>query len=207
LESFKIVGLCIIVAIAYGISQDLITTRVCVEYFTIGHPPVWGGVADPTLLALTWGVLATWWVGLFLGVGAALAARIGKRPRASWRDLLKPVLILMATVGMAASAAGLITFLGTSDDDRFPGFPPEVPQHRRRLFAVDLAAHNAAYLVGFVGGVVCCALIWWKRGASERQTRRDALIRHKQRIEDSLPGRIYDGIVRPISKKKQAPFE
>ena len=60
LESLKIVGLCIAAAIVYGILHDQITARICVEYFSVAHPPVWGGIDDPTLLAFTWGVIATW---------------------------------------------------------------------------------------------------------------------------------------------------
>jgi hypothetical protein len=36
IESLKIVVLCIVAAIAYGILHDQVTARVCVEYFTIG---------------------------------------------------------------------------------------------------------------------------------------------------------------------------
>ena len=40
IESLKIVVLCIVAAIVYGILHDQVTARVCVEYFTIGHPPI-----------------------------------------------------------------------------------------------------------------------------------------------------------------------
>ena len=50
-------------AVFYGIAHDQVTVRVCLEYFTIGHPPVFK-TTSPALLALGWGVLATWWVGL-----------------------------------------------------------------------------------------------------------------------------------------------
>ena len=84
MESLKIVLLCILSAILYGILQDQVTARVCVEYFTIGHPPVFN-TESPTLLALGWGVIATWWVGLLLGipysrVKALLLAQVRRRP-------------------------------------------------------------------------------------------------------------------------------
>jgi hypothetical protein len=50
LESLKIILLCIEAAIVYGILHDQVTARVCVEYFTIGHPPIFH-TDDPTLLA------------------------------------------------------------------------------------------------------------------------------------------------------------
>lgn len=38
IESLKIVLLCIVAAIVYGILHDQVTARVCAEYFAIGHP-------------------------------------------------------------------------------------------------------------------------------------------------------------------------
>jgi hypothetical protein len=67
----SIILLCIVAAVIYGVVHDQITARICVEYFTIGHPPVFG-TDDPTLLGLGWGVIATWWVGLILGFPLAL---------------------------------------------------------------------------------------------------------------------------------------
>ena len=54
----KIVGMSIIAAVLYGIAHDQITARICVEYFTIGHPPIFG-TDDATLLGLGWGIFAT----------------------------------------------------------------------------------------------------------------------------------------------------
>lgn len=65
---------------AYGVLHDLVTAHVCVEYFTVGHPQLFEFETDsPTLLALGWGVVATWWVGAGLGVPLALVARVGSR--------------------------------------------------------------------------------------------------------------------------------
>ena len=68
----RIVLQCVALAIVYGIVHDVVTAHVCVEYFTIGHPTVIG-CTSPVMLALTWGVLATWWVGLGLGLLLGLA--------------------------------------------------------------------------------------------------------------------------------------
>ncbi|MBV8223051.1 MAG: hypothetical protein JO293_06785, partial [Candidatus Eremiobacteraeota bacterium] len=77
MEGARIWVLCIAAAVLYGELHDQITARVCVEYFTIGHPPLFP-TDDPTLLGLGWGVVATWWVGLVLGAGLAVAARAGR---------------------------------------------------------------------------------------------------------------------------------
>lgn len=61
----RIVLLSILAAIGYGIIHDQVTARICVEYFTIGHPPIFH-TDSPALLGVRWGILATWWVGLIL---------------------------------------------------------------------------------------------------------------------------------------------
>ena len=40
MEYVKIVAFCVAAAIAYGILHDQVTAHLCVEYFTIAHPPV-----------------------------------------------------------------------------------------------------------------------------------------------------------------------
>jgi GNAT superfamily N-acetyltransferase len=109
MESLKIVLLCVLAAVTYGVLQDQITAHVCREYFTIGHPSI--GTEDSTLLAFGWGFLATWWVGLGLGLLLAFSARFGSRPRLTVRDLVRPVVITILCVGVAATIAGLIGYL------------------------------------------------------------------------------------------------
>lgn len=75
-NALRIVRLAGAASVVYGILHDQVTARVCVEYFTIGHPSIFG-TEDPTLLGIGWGILATWWAGPLLGVPPALAARWG----------------------------------------------------------------------------------------------------------------------------------
>src|SRR3954469_11594932 len=93
-EAFRIILFATLAAILYGIVHDQVTAHLCVEYFTIAHPPVFA-IRSPFLLALGWGVIATWWVGLSLGVGLAAAARLGPMPRQSLADLRQPIVRLM----------------------------------------------------------------------------------------------------------------
>jgi hypothetical protein len=109
MESIKIILLCILSAVIYGILHDQITARVCVEYFTIGHPPIFH-TDSPTLLGLGWGVIATWWVGAFLGILAAVAARVGGLPKAAASELIWPLAVLMATAAVAALVSGIAGF-------------------------------------------------------------------------------------------------
>src|SRR6266545_7806607 len=101
MASMRIVLLCVLAAVVYGITQDQVTARVCVEYFTIGHLPLFE-TSSPTLLALGWGTVATWWVGLPLGLALSVAARAGSEPRRSARDLIRPIARLLGVVGACA---------------------------------------------------------------------------------------------------------
>ena len=164
-ESFKIIALCVGSGVLYGICQDQITARICVEYFTVGHPPILGGITDPTLLAFSWGIIATWWVGLILGIPAAFLARAGARPKLGWRNLRWPIAILFVVVGIMAAVAGLGGYVTGGLNDYYH------PQGVRASaeFQADAAAHSAAYATGFVGGVFVWGWIWWRRGQMERR--------------------------------------
>jgi hypothetical protein len=154
------------IAVVYGLLQDQVTARVCVEYFTIGHHDYWN-VQDPTLLALEWGVIATWWVGFFLGIALTISARIGRRrPRLTADDLLRPALLLLASTGCIALAAGVIGYFLALSGGVFLLKPLEtvVPHAKQVAFLADLWAHTAAYLAGFLGGIVLCFWSWYQRG-------------------------------------------
>src|SRR5687768_902651 len=95
-----------LVAVGYGVAHDLITAHLCVEYFTVAHPPVFP-TRSPILLGLGWGIIATWWVGLLLGLGLAAAARLGSPPKLELGDVRRPVLLLMLASALAALLAGI----------------------------------------------------------------------------------------------------
>src|SRR5437899_8227771 len=103
MRTLAIILMCVIAAVAYGIVHDQVTARVCVEYFTVGHPPVFG-TDDPTLLGLGWGIIATWWVGALLGVPLAVVARAGSRPKRSVGSLVPPVATLLSVMALGSLA-------------------------------------------------------------------------------------------------------
>ena len=178
-RSVAIVLLCVVAAIVYGIVHDQVTARICIEYFTVGHPPVFG-TDDPTLLGLGWGVLATWWVGLLLGVALALAARAGSRPKLAPSQLVRPITIMLALVGTFALLAGVV---GQRAAQRgwvrlLEPLASRVPPHKHVAFLTDLWAHSASYAGGFVGGAALCAWVLKRR-------RRDALM--ASRSDSTLP--------------------
>lgn len=164
--STQIILLSIGGAVLYGILHDQVTARICVEYFTIGHHDYWG-LQDPTLLAFEWGVVATWWVGLSLGLVLAICARGGRRrPPLTARHLLRPTLVLLTCTGIIALAAGVIGSVLARSGGVFLVKPLAllVPPTKQVAFLTDLWAHDASYLVGFLGGIVVCIWSWHQRG-------------------------------------------
>ena len=95
IRSLAIVLLCVAAAVGYGILHDQATARICVEYFTIWHPPIFV-TNDPTTLGLGWGVISTWWAGLMLGIPLAFAARFGRLPKWTASRLVRPIVKLLS---------------------------------------------------------------------------------------------------------------
>lgn len=165
MQSLGIVLVCVVAAVCYGVAHDQVTARVCVEYFTVGHPPVFD-TDDPTLLGLGWGIIATWWVGLLLGVPLAIVARAGSRPKRSARSLVRPLGWLLAVMAVCASLAGVAGWLLACSGVVFLVGPiaRALPVERHVPFLADLWAHSASYLVGLVGGIAVIIQVWRSRG-------------------------------------------
>lgn len=167
MQSLKIIVLCIFSAIIYGIAHDQITARICVEYFTIGHPPIFN-TTSPTLLGLGWGIIATWWVGLLLGIPLALIAQVGEMPKLSAANLMRPIIILILCSALAALLAGIVGFLLARAGVVWLLEPmaSKVPVNRHVAFLTDLWAHSASYLTGFLGGLGLLYWTWRQRYAA-----------------------------------------
>jgi hypothetical protein len=164
MHSIRIILLCIVAAVAYGMVHDQFTARICVEYFTVAHPLVFN-TNDPTLLGIGWGIAATWWVGLVLGVALAIVAQAGQRPKRSAGSLLRPVAWLLVVMAGCALAAGILGWvLARNGTVLLTGRLAEnIPSTRHADFVADLFAHSASYIVGFAGGIVILFLVWYAR--------------------------------------------
>jgi len=153
-EALKIIFFSTAAAVVYGILHDMVTANVCVEYFTIAHPPVFP-TENPFLLALGWGVIATWWVGLPLGILLAAAAQVGPRP-VPLANLWRRIVLVMVVSAVAALASGL-TGLALGLSGKFPltqDWTAILPPSRQARFAFDAWSHLASYGVGALGGLV-----------------------------------------------------
>lgn len=162
---FSVVLLAVVAAVAYGVVHDQVTVRVSLEYFTIGHPPVFA-TDSPTLLALGWGVLATWWVGLPLGFLLATATQAGRRhPPLSRRTVARLIGALLVVMAVGAAISGTVGYLlAASDQLLLPDrLAAAIPADRHDRFFAAWWSHGASYGVGIVGGLITVAAAWLLR--------------------------------------------
>lgn len=158
-EAIRIVLFATLAAIVYGVAHDQVTAHLCVEYFTIAHPPVFA-TDSPFLLALGWGVIATWWVGLPLGIGLAAAARLGAAPRLGLGEVRRPIVLLMIASALSACLAGIAgAVLVATGTAPVPGeWAALIPPDRHVVFAAAAWAHAASYAAGALGGLIVIGL-------------------------------------------------
>ncbi|MCA9310802.1 MAG: hypothetical protein KDA21_06325 [Phycisphaerales bacterium] len=158
MRGFEIILLCIAAAITYGILHDQVTARICIEYFTIGHPRVTTS-ESPTVIAITWGVIATWWMGALLGMPLAAACRLGRWPRLTAADLVRPLIIALALMMLVAALAGVVGSMWAPEHlIRLTGMANRIPEDRHVRFMIAAWAHTASYMAGIGAGIGL--LIW-----------------------------------------------
>lgn len=163
-EMFRIVVLFVFAAVAYGVLHDLITAHICVEYFTIGHPRLIAS-ESPVALALTWGVIATWWAGLLAGLLIAICARIGRWPKIDSTDLLRGIAVLMGAMALLAATAFIVaSVLASSGSIRLvPHLADRIDEGRHIRFLAVGGAHIASYAGGFLGSLVLAVQVLRRR--------------------------------------------
>lgn len=153
-------------SVVYGVLHDQVTARLSSEYFTLGHPdlghPAIFHASSPTLLGLAWGIVATWWVGLFLGLALAVSARWGRLPKLLPGQLLRPVASVFAAMALAAVVGGVVSPLLVA-----PPFTAldglGVAPGRQEAFVRAWAAHSASYGIGLLGCALVCGLVLRRR--------------------------------------------
>lgn len=148
----------------YVIIHDQITACISVEYFTVGHAPVFD-TQDRTLLGLGWGVLAAWWVDLLLEIPLATLARIGNRPKYTPKSLIRPVLLLSGCSAVLAAASGVTALVLATNGwiSLHPEMSSRLPPDKHTPFLVDLWIHKASYTGGFVDGTFVMGWVWRMR--------------------------------------------
>ena len=165
MKKTKVIVLCMLAAIAYGVIHDEITARLCVEYFTIAHPPIFH-TASPTVLGLCWGIAATIGIGVVLGAILAEVSQSEGQPAVPIRQIARSLLILLAMMALAAFLAGLLGYeLSRHAIISIPiTLAYRIPPASHDRFMAVWFAHGASYLAGLTGGAILILRIWRERG-------------------------------------------
>jgi hypothetical protein len=172
MEFVKIWAATIVLACAYGIAHDQVTAHLCVEYFTVAHVRVFP-TESATLLAMGWGIIATWWMGAALGVIIAVAAmRVVANAESRARH--------QARVGaggrdgrMRPNRRDCWIRRGIAGDVAVPAsIAANVPVGSHDRFVAVWWTHLASYASGLAGTLLLCSWIVWNRahGSATRVT-------------------------------------
>lgn len=153
-QAVRFVATVVVLTCLFGIALDLVTAHVWIDYFTIHHPRVVES-ESPIVMAIVWGVGASWWFG-------AIAAAIlwwfnRRRPNPlpagmliRWivRAMAALWLTMIAILGIIYAMIGLLPM-----DIRRPTFALD-----RRAMSVALT-HQTEYVLGAVVLVVLMILV------------------------------------------------
>ena len=161
----RIVSLCLAAAVIYGVVHDQITARLCIEYFTVAHPPLFSATSA-TVVALCWGVAATAGIGAVFGVVLALVCQAGDAPPLAASLLVGRIARLVAGMAVSAIVAGVSGYvLALHGVVSMPSsFSELIPAVRHNRFIAVWFAHAGSYIAGLYGGSTLVFGIWRERG-------------------------------------------
>jgi hypothetical protein len=165
MKKAKVILVSILAAITYGIIHDQITAHLCVEYFTVAHPPLFH-TNSPLILGFCWGIAATIGIGVVLGAILAEVSQSPGLPPYPLSRLIRSLLILLAAMAISALLAGRVGF-ALSRHAIIPlphPFADLIAPTRRDRFMAVWFAHCASYLIGLAGATILILRIWRQRG-------------------------------------------
>lgn len=171
----------------YGIIHDQITFTISEEYYTkfkfiqfkldyywglgeqVGSPSLPElSLQNPRFGAVIVGTLATWWVGLIIGIILGLVGLIHKNGKLMFSVTLKAIILttgIALTTGLFGLVYGYIFLIDN---------PPNwyIPNHvlNRQLFIMVGSMHNFSYLGGFIG------LIFGVRYSLKRKIKKEPVL-------------------------------
>ncbi len=138
-----------------GICLDVVTANVAVEYFTVHHPRI-VETERPSLLAIVWGIGASWWFGAISGV---IVGAINHRRE----EPLQPIRILrwsaiacfVLWLIMIAILISVLAFANTIPEEiRRPTF-----DYDRRIMSVAMA-HQFEYILAAIALAIIAVKTW-----------------------------------------------
>ena len=138
-----------------GICVDLITANIAVQYFSVHHPKI-VPTENPWILALVWGVVASWWAGAIAGIVLASTNHRRKQPLEPpqiLRWIKISCVVLWATMISIVLAVMAISSIIPIEKR------PETFESDRRLVAVALA-HQFEYVFAAIAMLIVAFKVW-----------------------------------------------
>lgn len=157
-----LIFIAVLLAGAYGIIHDQITYSISPEYYTRFKFRQFGFLNSPLpnrALAGIVGFLASWWMGVPIGVLVGLAGFMHRGPRRMFRVSLQSFLLVVGLtllIGLIGLAYGFYRTAGEIHLADYKGWfiPPNLVDLRHFLCVGYM--HNASYL----GGAISILVAW-----------------------------------------------
>jgi hypothetical protein len=141
-----------LIAGMYGVLHDQITYSISPEYFTkfkydqFGFEPSWFGGHRQTVAVI--GFLATWWIGVFIGIVIAIGTLFNSSPVLMFRTAIKSITIVMVTTVLTGVVGALYGAISNHDTLQWY-FPDDLTD--KYHFIIVGWIHNFGYLGGLCG--------------------------------------------------------
>jgi len=158
-EAFRVVALCVLAAVAYGIIHDEFTAHLCVEYFTVAHPHLFS-TQSAELLGVAWGITGTWWLGLLLGIVMAHVSTVDSgSPKLTASFLAGRIALIVVVTAFSAIVSGItVYYIALSSHMILPD--PNVPTEKHTVFYAVWAAHLASYFAAISMSLLVVLNVW-----------------------------------------------
>ncbi len=152
---FTCTFLTILLSSIYGALHDQITYSISPEYFTVYKFDQFGfsdwGMQSPRLTTALIGVLATWWMGLFLGAFLSILGLIHKDYKTMFRLVMRSLYITFL-VTILSGVLGYIVGLFDTEAYKECCFPYSVQDPVN--FALVGSIHNYGYGGALIGAIL-----------------------------------------------------
>ncbi len=156
----------------YGALHDQLSFTIAPEYFTrfkydqFGFEPEWFGGHRPAVAVI--GFLATWWVGVFIGLFLGGTALLQPDALSMRRAILRGVSITLCVAAVCA-LAGLVYGRFLLEDLPQGWFLPAEVLDRHAFLSVG-SMHNASYGGGVLGLILALIDMEWRRNKRKAVT-------------------------------------
>jgi hypothetical protein len=147
--------LSVLIASIYGALHDQVTYSISSEYFTVYKFDQFGfldwGNNNPRMTTALIGILATWWVGLYIGIFQGLVGLIHPNHKLMFKYVLQAILITLG-VTLLFGIFGYIA--GKFDAETYQDccFPYEIKDGKS--FKIVGSIHNYGYIGGEIGAFI-----------------------------------------------------